>query len=125
MNDTHLQKLTEHFCQWVWTSFTDVTNRDELKDVTDLLEKANEAADDGNKGFAMGHILSAIDRVFGCNSTEHRQFMHLYFPQTLAWEEHIAETDQRWDATLTQQEATAVMEKVKRRTAELMATSIC
>lgn len=120
----HLENLIEHFCQWVWNSFTDVKNTDEMKRVLDYLELANQAADDGNRGAALGNILYAIERVFGCNSQEYLDFMHLYFPQNLAWREHIEENDVRWDAPMTQAEAQATMEKIDRRTSELMAMSV-
>jgi hypothetical protein len=43
----------------------------------------------------------------------------------LAWDEHLREIGQQWDSLMTQQEAIDVMAKVKKRTAELRASSIC
>jgi hypothetical protein len=125
MSGTQLQNLIEHFCQWVWSSFTDVSQTGQMHRVLDLLESANVAADGDRRGEALGHISCAIENTFGCESNEYRQFLHLYFPEQLAWKEHLRESGQQWDSPMTQQEAIAVMAKVKKRTAELRATSIC
>jgi hypothetical protein len=125
MSGTQLENLIEHFCQWVWGSFTDVSQTGEMQRVLDLLESANVAAEQDKRGEALGHIGGAIERTFGCNSQEYSQFLHLYFPEQLAWKEHLAASDQRWDSPMTQQEAIDVMAKVKKRTNELMASSIC
>lgn len=122
--ESQLERNVEHFCQWVFSAFIDVDNREEMKRVLDYLEQANQAAEAGNRGYALGYIATAIERVFGCNSTEYREFLRLYFPNQLAWKEHLEESNARWDDPMTQQEAIATMAKVNRRTMELASSKV-